>query len=130
QDLGIGGELNGYVPGGEADLHLLPERIETVALDGVEHAREVTAGDLPSAGVAHVDRVDRPVVCEQRLLGRARFLLEVDREYLTVIEGRHLAGGAVHAAGPGRGTEDEQRHDRRWQGEHPFPHSISSRSSR
>src|SRR6266446_4717264 len=90
EDIVVRGELLRRHARVEADLHLLPERVEAVALDGIDHAYERRpAGKLPLTRIAHVDRVDRSVAGEVRRLAAWRQLLEVDGEERTVIEGGH-----------------------------------------
>src|SRR6266568_6374062 len=50
QDVGVGGQLDRGDAGVERDLDLLPDGVEAVALDGVQHRDEVQPGGL--AGVA------------------------------------------------------------------------------
>ena len=62
----------------EDDLNLAPQRIEAVALDRVQHAHEhLSTG---SAAVRHVDRIDRTVMGEIRVLSTRWQLFEVDGE--------------------------------------------------
>src|SRR5438876_2646903 len=82
RDVGVGRELARRDTVVENNLHLLPERIEAVALDGVEDAHEHQAR---LASVAHVDGVDGVVVPECRDLGVRRQLREVDREQVPVV---------------------------------------------
>src|SRR6266550_7324569 len=57
EDIVVRGELLRRHARVEADLHLLPERVEAVALDRIDDAHErATAGKLPLTRVAHVDR--------------------------------------------------------------------------
>src|SRR6266496_3539190 len=101
QDVGIRGQLARREAGVEHDLDLLPERVEAVALDGVEDADEVPTRDQAFTRVAHVDDVDRVVAPQGCDLRVRRKLLEIDREELIVVEGGHVSPGTVRVRGPG-----------------------------
>src|SRR5215471_12408212 len=64
--IGVRRELRGRDARLEHDLHFVPERIETVSLDGIEHADEHEWMRPGHALIAHVDCVNRPVVREGR----------------------------------------------------------------
>src|SRR5437763_9614964 len=83
--------------GVERDLHLFPQRIEPVSLDGIEHTDEWLSVRQP--GVGHIDDVDRPVMLVIRDLSTGRQLKEINGEQLAIIIGRHVASGTVEARG-------------------------------
>src|SRR5438093_4835932 len=96
QDIGIRCELMRSEPRVEHDEILPPQGIESVPLDRVQHRRK---GLLLVQVVAGVDLVDAPIVRDGRGAAGVRHLLHVYGEELVIIEGRHLARGAVGARG-------------------------------
>src|SRR5207248_7764838 len=79
----------------EDDLDLLPERIEPIALDRIEHTDELVPGRR--AAIRLVDGVDAPIARERALLATGGQLGEVDGEHLAIIERRHLPAGPLRA---------------------------------
>src|SRR6266542_1732079 len=95
QDLLVRGELVRRESRVENDEDLLPQGIEPVTLDGIDHRSENL---LLVQIVRSVDRVDARVVREQRAFGAGRHLFHIDGDLLTIVESGHLTCSAIHAS--------------------------------
>src|SRR6266542_6231237 len=92
QDLIFGNELVGSESLVEDDEDLVPQGVEALTLDGIDHREEVL---LVVEVVRGVDRVDGGVVLEQRL--RRRHLEHVDGDLFPLVEDGPLKRSAVWA---------------------------------
>src|SRR4051794_21939243 len=81
QDLILRRELVGSDPGVEDDEHLVPQGVEPLTLDGIDHREEVL---LLVEVVRGVDRVDALIVREHR--ARRWHLEHVDGDLLPLVE--------------------------------------------
>src|SRR4051812_3354831 len=70
----------------------MPQGIESVTLDGVDHRNEIL---LIVQIVRGVDLVEALVVRDDRRTAASRHLLHVDGEQITIVVGGHLTCGAV-----------------------------------
>jgi len=109
QYVSVGSELRERRRIIEHDLNLLPERVETVALDGIEYTHK---GETVRLGlVRHIDSVDRTVVGEGCPFAARGQFFEVNIEKHPIVKGRHDSGDAIHAAGPGWNCRSKEERD-------------------
>src|SRR5213075_3464171 len=82
----------------EADLHLFPYGIESIAGDCINHGKKRLASR--QAGVRLVDEVEGSVVLKQGPFRSGREFHELDFEQAAVVISGYYAGRTVCAPGP------------------------------
>src|SRR5206468_5641375 len=86
---------------------LFPRRIESVPLDGIDHADEGLSARKSSVG--HIDDVNRRVMLVVGELTTARQLKKINGEQLVIIIGGHVASGTVEARGSDFGYDESSQ---------------------
>ena len=100
----IGKELARSMAGPEVDLDFEPERVETIALNGIKDTDERLAAW--QTGIGHINDVDGSIVLQGSLFATGGQFLEVDGEQLMIVIGGHIAGGTIFILRPcGQGSE-------------------------
>src|SRR5947207_625591 len=102
----------------EADLHFLPDWVEAIAGDGIDHGKKRLVSR--QAGVGLVDEVEGRVVLKQGPFSGRREFHELDVEQVAVVISGYYAGRTVRAPSPRTG------HERQCQGcpDHEFENML------
>src|SRR6266478_4635408 len=80
----------------EGDLHFLPDRVEAICGDGINHRNKRLASR--QTGVRLVDKVERCVVLKEGLFSIGREFDELDGEEVVVVISGYCAGRTASAA--------------------------------
>jgi len=111
QDIVVRQELSGRVAGSERNLHFLPQRVEAVTLDRIQHTDERLAAR--QSGIGHINGVDRAIIPDIGLFTTGGQFHEIDGKQFAVVEGGHVPSGAIVVGGHGGAVEGERQSQRR-----------------
>ena len=98
-DFGVGKELSGRMARREGNLHFLPDGVEAIAGDSINHRNKRLASG--QTGVRLVDKIEGFVVQKEGLFSGGREFHELDFEELAVVVGGNCAGRTVRASSSG-----------------------------
>src|SRR6478609_6046055 len=99
-------ELSGSDSRVENDEDLMPQGVECITRDGIDHGLEIL---WLVQIVRRIDRVEGRVVLKQRI--RRRYLEHVDGDLPTLVEDGPLTPGAIRAPSECGATSEGNDHD-------------------